>query len=373
MGADTHVTIAGRVETPDLAAFGQEDEHWLTEGYREEGGSSPLHVYDAVKPLIPRRAQLAMRRRYARVQARRAFPAWPVEPLLVRRRLERRRAAVERAGGAPVPYLAPWPDGHRFAFVLTHDVEGPAGVRNVDRLLEIEQRHGFVSSWNFVAEWYRIPEGLFDRLRAASCEIGLHAVHHDGKLFRSRKRFESELPAIHRYRDEWGVEGFRSPATRRRAAWMPELGFAYDTSFPDTDPFEPQPGGCCSILPYFLGELVELPITLAQDHTLFEILRQETIGLWVRKARWLIEHGGLINLIVHPDYMDEERLAHYDRFLWFLRLQEGGWHALPRDVAAWWRLRAGLRLDEEEGEPVVVGPGAERATVELAGAEAWSG
>ena len=65
---------------------------------------------------------------------------------------------------------------------------------------------------------------------------------------------------------------------------MPLLGFDYDSSSPDTDPFEPQSGGCCSWWPFFNGKLVELPITLVQDHTLFVILRRPDEQLWVEKA-----------------------------------------------------------------------------------------
>jgi hypothetical protein len=111
---------------------------------------------------------------------------------------------------------------------------------------------------------------------------------------------------------------------------MPELGAGYDASFPDTDPFDAQPGGCCSILPHFLEDLVELPITLPQDFSLFEILREPDIGLWREKASWIAEHGGLVNVLVHPDYaLTEERLRHYDELLSFLASLEGGWHALP--------------------------------------------
>ena len=112
-------------------------------------------------------------------------------------------------------------------------------------------------------------------IRAKGCEIGLHGIKHDCKLFESRASFEAELPKIHRYLREWQAVGFRSPATHRNADWMPELGCLYDSSFPDTDPFEPQGGGCCSIFPFFLGDLVELPITLVQDHTMLEILRAD--------------------------------------------------------------------------------------------------
>jgi peptidoglycan/xylan/chitin deacetylase (PgdA/CDA1 family) len=334
-------------------------EHYLTERYlgaRER--SALLSAYYAVKPLMPRGLQLALRRAYAHKQARVEFPRWPIEPVLVEAREAQLREQL--AGADSVPFVSYWPEGQRFAAVLTHDVEGPAGVRNVRRILEIERRHGFVSSWNFVAEWYPIEDDLFDHIRAVGGEIGLHAIKHDCKLFESRASFEADLPKIHRYMREWDAVGFRSPATHRNADWMPELGCLYDSSFPDTDPFEPQPGGCCSILPYFLENLVELPITLVQDHTLWEILRADSIEHWTRKSDWIIEHRGLINLITHPDYLDTPaRLRMYEEFLEYLAAQEGGWYALPRDVAQWWRMRSEMRVVGDRVE----GPGAERASV----------
>lgn len=343
---------------------GRDDRYYLEERYREapQRRSSALSAYYALKPLLPRRLQIAMRRRYARRQSRTEFPRWPIEPLLVERRREELRAALERRGEERMPTIANWPEGRRFAAILTHDVEGPAGVANVRKVIEIERRHGFVSSWNFVADWYPIPNGLLDEVRAAGCEVGLHGIKHDGRLFESRARFEAELPAIHRYLGEWGAAGFRSPATHRNPEWMPELGALYDSSFPDTDPFEPQPGGCCSILPFFLGELVELPITLVQDHTLWEILRQDSIDLWTAKCDWIIANGGLINPIVHPDYLDTPaRLRMYEEFLEYLAAQRNGWHALPREVAAWWVTRDRLRC-VEDGEGVhIEGDSAARA------------
>lgn len=343
-----------------------DDRHYLEERYLGDAGSRslPMRAYYGLKPLLPRRLQLAMRRRYARRQARAEFPRWPIEPLLVERREERLRAELERRGAERLPTIATWPAGRPFAAVLTHDVEGPAGVANVAKVIELERRHGFVSSWNFVAEWYPIDDGLLDHVRASGCEVGLHAIKHDCKLFSSRARFEAELPAIHRYLATWEAVGFRSPATHRNAAWMPELGALYDSSFPDTDPFEPQGGGCCSILPFLLGEMVELPITLVQDHTLWEILGEETIDLWTRKSEWVAENGGLVNLILHPDYLDRpSRWRMYEEFLEYLASRRDGWHALPREVAEWWRIREGLHLVEESGAARIEGEGAERAAV----------
>jgi peptidoglycan/xylan/chitin deacetylase (PgdA/CDA1 family) len=321
-------------------------DYYLRERYRKPGSSRAVRAYYVLKRWLPRGAQLTLRRLYARRQAARRFPSWPIEPILVDRQREAFRQRLRESGSERVPFVNFWPDGRRFACILTHDVEGPAGVANIPRVLEVEERHGFVSSWNFVAEWYPLDRGAFAAIEEAGCEVGLHGLRHDGALFSSRSNFERQLPQLHRYLAEWGAEGFRSPATHRNAEWMPELGCLYDSSFPDTDPVEPQPGGCCSIFPFFLDELVELPVTLVQDHTLWEILQERSIGPWVEKSRWVIRNHGLINIIVHPDYtIDRERLARYEEFLVFMSEQEQGWHALPRDVARWWRHRAGLEVD----------------------------
>ena len=127
---------------------------------------------------------------------------------------------------------------------------------------------------------------------------------------------------------------------------MHELPVEYDSSFPDSDPFEPQPGGCCSIMPFRFGDVVELPLTMMQDHTMFEILREPGIDRWTEKAEWIIANHGLICMNVHPDYVVEPHLlARYEAFLaWLADRREDGWHPLPRDAARWWRQREGLAV-----------------------------
>jgi peptidoglycan/xylan/chitin deacetylase (PgdA/CDA1 family) len=332
-------------------------DHLLYERYLGDHRASPLmKPYYAIKPMLPRGAQLALRRRYARRQAQRTFPRWPIEPVLIERRDDEIRARLDCTVGDRLPLVGFWPDHHSCACILTHDVEGPAGIENIDRVIELEQRHGLTSSWNFVAEWYDIPAGTFDRLRAGGCEIGLHGIKHDGKLFSSRAQFDANLPRIHRYLRDWDVVGFRSPATHRNAEWMHELGCLYDSSFPDTDPFEPLSGGCCSIFPFMLGDIVELPITLMQDHTLMEILGERTIRLWREKCEWIAAKHGLVNVITHPDYLiDPDHLALYDQLLSFVAALETCWHGLPRTVAEWWRQRARLSCQDIGGEIQITG------------------
>ena len=323
-------------------------EYYLRERYAPQGVARFAGPYYLVKPLLPRSVQMAIRRRHARRRAQREFPSWPIEDVLVRHQEDSFRQAIHANGGDKVPFVNFWPAGHRFAYVLTHDVEGTAGIENIERVRKVERAHGIVSSWNFVAEDYPIPAGLFEELRADGCEIGLHGIHHDRSLWRNEQTFERTLPTIHRYLTEWQAVGWRSPVTYRNADWMPRLGALYDSSFPDTDPFEPQAGGCCSIFPFFLDEMVELPITLVQDHTMWELLQRPGIDLWLEKSEWIREHHGLVNADVHPDYLiRQDRLDLYDEFLGWLTQLEGGWHALPRDVASWWKERARLQGDAD--------------------------
>ena len=325
-------------------------EDLLFERYVEAGPRSrKLDAYYALKPLMPRRLQLALRRAYAPRQARRAFPAWPFERALVEHRDAELLQRLRESGADRLPIINFWPDRRRSCALLTHDVEGPAGVANVMRVIELEQRYGFASCWNFVAEWYPIPDWLFGEIRASGCEIGLHGIRHDGKLFSSRESFERNLPKLREYSERWGTVGFRSPATHRNAEWMHELPVEYDSSFPDSDPFEPQPGGCCSIMPFRFGDVVELPLTMMQDHTMFEILRDPGISRWVEKADWIDREHGMITLNVHPDYVVEQRyLDRYEAFLAHLaERRDTRWHALPRDAARWWRQREGLTVSAE--------------------------
>jgi len=330
-------------------------------------GALARRGYYALRPLLPRPLQIALRRRYAPIQARRAFPRWPLESA-GHDLIELVLGWAAAAHGAPLPHLAPWPDGREWALVLTHDVETAVGRDAIERVRAVEVAAGRVSSWNLVPERYEVPDELVAHLVAAGCEVGVHGLRHDGRDLESERTLRRRLPEMRRWAERWGAVGFRSPATHRVWEWMPELGFDYDTSYPDSDPYEPMAGGCCSWLPFFNGHQVELPITLPQDHTLFVILRRDE-SLWLEKADALRVRGGLVNVIVHPDYMlDDAPLAAYERFLAAYRDDPKVWAALPRDVAAWWRRRAATVLRPDgAGGWAAEGPGAAQARIRFAG------
>lgn len=329
-----------------------EVEKYLFEKYAVDSSNWKRKIYYAVKPVIPRPIQLQLRKKYTQMQAAaQQFPAWPIEPILVDALQSFIRNTIQENTSQAVYHIPLWPDGKRFAFVITHDVEGDSGLANVFRLTEIEKSLGFSSSWNIVPERYPIDFKIIDKLRSDGFEIGIHGLKHDGKLFQSRRVFEERLIKIHRYAREWGAVGFRSPSTLRNAEWMRLLEFEYDSSFPDTDPYEPQPGGCCSIWPFFIGNVVELPLTLPQDHTLFEILGKNDIGIWRQKADSIQQHSGIAVLNVHPDYMQSsDRLRLYEELLLYMREKENMWHVLPRVSAQWWRERGALQLAKVDDE-----------------------
>jgi hypothetical protein len=326
-----------------------------------------MKAYYRLRPLLPRSVQIGLRRAFTRVQARVRFPRWPAEPAL-HDLYDWLFARVAELAGQPVPRLAAWPNGHSWSLVLTHDVETAVGRDHLLPLQDIEARLGFRSSWNFVPLRYETPPALIADLAGNGWEVGVHGLYHDGRDLESRATLEKRLPAIRNYAARWKATGFRSPATHRAWDLMPLLGFDHDSSYPDTDPFEPQSGGCCTWLPFFNQGLVELPITLVQDHTLFVLLRKPDESLWLEKAGVLRDRGGMALLVTHPDYMlDELRLGAYKRFLERFHDDETVWKALPSEVSSWWRRRAQTRIEPADGGWRLVGPAAVDGRVEVVG------
>ena len=339
-------------------------DYYLYERYAADSQSWKRKAYYFLKPVIPRPVQIALRKKYVNVQAKGSFPAWPIEPVVVDAAKNFMLNVLSQADVPAIHRIAPWPDETTFAFAITHDVEWDTGLQHAQALADIERDLGFTSSWNIVPERYPIDWSIIETLQSRGFEIGIHGLKHDGKLFQSRRVFEQRAAKIHQYAGDWKAVGFRSPSTLRNVDWMPELGFEYDSSFPDTDPYEPQPGGCCSIWPFFIRDLVELPLTMPQDHTLFEILGLRDISVWKQKADWIEKMGGLVLINVHPDYMmSTERLRFYEGFLKHMKGKAAMWHALPKSIAQWWRNRDASTLKREGGAYSIDGPDSSRSSI----------
>ena len=89
-------------------------------------------------------------------------------------------------------------------------------------------------------ERYAVADERVRALVADGFEVGVHGLRHDGRDLESLATLEKRLPAMRAWAERWGAVGFRSPATHRGWDLIPLLGFDYDSSYPDTDPFEPQ-------------------------------------------------------------------------------------------------------------------------------------
>jgi glycosyltransferase involved in cell wall biosynthesis len=326
---------------------------------------SSMRAYYQLRPLLPRTLQICLRRWFAHLQSRSSFPRWPIETCL-HDFFDLMLAMLTSISDEPVPSIAPWPSGYSWALVLTHDVELAGGWAARQPVQEVERAHGVRSSWNLVPRRYEVDRDDVGALLAEGFEVGVHGLHHDGRDLASLKLWTARLPSIRAAAVDWGAAGFRSPALHRRWEWMSMPGLDYDSSCPDSDPFEPQAGGCCTWLPFFNGETVELPITLVQDHTLFVILRKESEAIWIDKTLFLRARGGMAMMVTHPDYLVDQRiLGAYQRFLEQFASDPSAWKALPRDVSSWWRRRACSSLERDGEGWRVVGPASAEARVDL--------
>ena len=236
---------------------------------------------------------------------------------------------------------------------------------------------GFRSSFNFIPEGeYRVPAELRTWLTDRGFEVGVHDLHHDGRLYSSRDGFRRKAHRINSYLKEWNAVGFRSGFMLHNLEWINDLEIQYDASTFDTDPFEPQPDGVETIFPFWVSRpssinssrdrvvverdsqrqlssinhprsgYVELPYTLPQDSTVFNFLRETTIDIWKSKLDWIVQNGGMALLNVHPDYVDFDGSARdgtafpaqrYREFLEYAatRNHVECWHALPKELASY--------------------------------------
>lgn len=247
-----------------------------------------------------------------------------------------------------------WPGGKRFAVVLTHDVESALGVEQTLQLADLEESRGFRSSFNFVPEAYHTPVEVRQRLIQRGFEVGVHGLKHDGKLYKTREIFRARATRINDYLKEWGAVGFRSPFMHHNLEWIHDLEILYDASTFDTDPFEIQPDGAETLFPFWVQRpggdpsrgYMELAYTLVQDFTLFTILGEKSIDLWKTKLDWIVQHGGMVLLNVHPDYVHfgegdardgQFPAARYGELLEYIQSRYAGeyWHGLAKDLATY--------------------------------------
>jgi hypothetical protein len=320
--------------------------YYLTEEYTDDHNQSRLKsilkdTFYKIKPIIPRRIQIELRRKYMLFQKKTQFPSWPIDLSLYDTYKNGIKEIFKLANLNEIPFINFWPNNKRFTFVLTHDVETGIGQKNIWKIKEIEEELGFCSSWNFVPERYKVDERLIKKLKNSGFEIGIHGLKHDVKLFKNRKIFLKKVPKINYYLKKYNCLGFRSPMTLRNYEYMQNLNIKYDLSFFDSDIFEGQAGGTLSFHPFILGKFVELPYTLPQDFTLFILLGEKDDRIWENKMKVIKQFHGMVLMNTHPDYLiKKDLLKIYQEFLIKIKKVLDYWHALPKEVAEWWICRS---------------------------------
>jgi hypothetical protein len=328
-------------------------------------------AYYSIRPLMPVSVRKHLQRVRLRGWERIAFPKWPVDRT-VNELFETVMMYALRANGVKrIPFVWYWPDGAPGAAIMTHDVETAQGRDFCSAIMDIDDAYGIKASFQVVPEQrYQVTQGYLDSMTKRGFEVAVQDLNHDGRLYSNREQFLERVAKINSYRRQWGVDGFRAAVLYRREEWFGDLDFSYDMSIPNVAHLDPQRGGCCTVMPYFIGDLLELPVTTTQDYSLFHILQDYKIDLWKTQIELIMEKYGLLSFIIHPDYVitEQERqvfeqlLAHLSG----LRQDRGVWIATPGDVNRWWRQRAKMKIVEDEDGVRVEGEGSERARIAYA-------
>jgi hypothetical protein len=328
-------------------------------------------LYYLARPLLPVGVRKYVQRLNASGWKKIAFPAWPVDTTVDRFFETLLAIALQESGLKRLPFIWFWPDGFSSCAMLTHDVETNAGKLFCSRLMDMNDRYGIKSSFQVVPEErYEVSPAFLNSIRERGFEVNIHDLNHDGRLFRNADTFRKRAAKINDYAHAFQAAGFRSAVMYRNQDWLRELNVEYDMSVPNVAHLDPQRGGCCTVFPYFLGKLLELPLTTTQDYMLFHLLNDYSLDLWNKQIELILAQQGLASFLVHPDYIIQEReRSLYERLL--ARLAEvcserNVWIALPKQIAEWWRQRDQMKLVRQNGDWEVVGPGKERARIAYA-------
>lgn len=344
----------------------------VIQGKEMFAASEPVRkIYYLIRACLPVSVRRHLQRAYFHDWKNLPFPAWPVDFTVDTLHEEFLRLLMEANGAKKVPFIWFWPEGAPSCLIMTHDVETSAGRDFTSKLMDLDDSYGIKAAFQVIPEKrYEITDEYVCEIRSRGCEFNIHDLNHDGHLYRDRGEFVRRAEEINRHVRRHNTRGFRAGAMYRNQEWYDLFEFSYDMSVPNVAHLEPMRGGCCTVMPYFIGKIVELPLTAAQDYTLFHILNDYSIDLWKQQLALIKERNGLMSFITHPDYLVESRERNvYESLLDYLRqmvAREKIWAALPRDVDRWWRARNQMRLVSQGDKWEIVGPEKEKARLAYA-------
>lgn len=333
-----------------------------------------LKAYYFVRALLPASVRRHLQRAYFSDWRSRPFPAWPVDFTVDTLHEEFLRLSMRAAGVPKLPFIWFWPEGAPSCLIMTHDVETLAGRDFTPQLMDLDELYGIKASFQVIPEnRYKVPDEYVQDIRRRGFEFNIHDLNHDGHLYREREEFLRRAKKINEYGHRYDARGFRAGAMYRRLDWYDVYEFSYDMSLTNVAHLEPKRGGCCTVFPFFIGRIVELPLTTSQDYSIVHILNDYSIELWKKQLNLIRDRNGLMSFIAHPDYLINRRARkQYEALLDHLRhmiTREKIWAPLPREVDRWWRARSQMKLVQKDGRWKIEGPEADRAQIAYAVAE----
>jgi hypothetical protein len=369
-GADIHLPF-----DPTQVVDGLRQEHYVQNLMPDREKSVArrwmFEAYYFFREILPLSLRRRMQQVYFSGWKRKSFPAWPVDCTVDNLHHEILELSMAASGLKRVPFIWFWPDGAASCLIMTHDVETSAGRDFTPQLMDLDDSYGFKASFQVIPEErYQVSDDFVEEIRNRGFEFNIHDLNHDGRLYRQREDFLFRAKRINQYAHRYHAQGFRAGSMYRRPDWYDAYEFSYDMSFSTVAHLDPQPGGCGTVFPFFIGNVLELPVTTAQDYSVFHILNEYSIDLWKKQIDLILERNGLISFITHPDYLIDRRARTvYQILLDYLHQlirREKIWAALPGEVDHWWRARSQMKLLRNGSGWEVRGPEAGSARIAFA-------
>jgi len=330
-----------------------------------------LKAYYSVRDILPIVVRRYMQRMYFSDWKQRPFPAWPVDMSVDTLHEKLLVLSMKAAGAKKVPFIWFWPGVSPNCLIMTHDVETSSGRDFTSQLIDLDESYGFKASFQVIPEErYKVSAEYIEEIRSRGCEFNIHDLNHDGRLYREREEFLRRAKQINEYGRLYNARGFRAGAMYRMIDWYDAYEFSYDMSLCNVAHLEPKRGGCCTVFPFFIGRILELPLTTCQDYSILHILSHRSIDLWKQQIDLIRAKNGLMSFLTHPDYLIGRRARKlYQSLLDHLRdivTRDKIWVALPGELDQWWRARSQMELVNKGGDWIIEGPGKERASIAYA-------
>lgn len=298
-GLARHVNAAGYLELPGV---GVRPDPGLLERVRLQAAYTERKPVSARMPFSYRRLPGWLRRLAAtgigRWQRRRQdhwarFPRWPLDLSVdfLEDYLTRQPSFLS---GQPTPVI------------LTHDLDSAEGLANLATwFLDVEEAVGAQSTNYIVPCAWPIDHGLLVEVKQRGHLVGIHGFDHSNWTpfappGERRRRLEAARPLVERYE----VTGYRAPSLLRTRELVRDLAqwYAHDSSMPTSGGLFPVPNnGCASARPFWLEDLVELPVTLPRDGSLRFLghAPRQIADLWISCADLIARSGGVVVLLTH--------------------------------------------------------------------------